>query len=37
MAGQTEGAGKLPPSFPSRDQLVPAQNLVSRVRPGTEA
>jgi hypothetical protein len=37
LAGLTEGAGKLPPGFPSRDQLVPAQNLTSRVRPGGEA
>jgi predicted CoA-substrate-specific enzyme activase len=37
MAGLTEGAGKLPPEFPSRDQLVPAQNLMARVRPTSDA
>ena len=31
LAGLTEGAGKLPPGFPSRDQLVPAQNLVAAI------
>ena len=37
MAGISEGADKLPPGMPSRDQLVPAQNLMSRVRPSSEA
>jgi hypothetical protein len=38
LAGLTEGMdAKLPPGFPNRDRLVPAQNLVSRVRPGSEA
>jgi len=37
MAGLSEGAGKLPPGFPNRDQLVPAQNLTSRVRPSSDA
>jgi hypothetical protein len=38
MAGLTEGMDfKLPPGMPKRDQLVPAQNLVSRVRPSSDA
>jgi hypothetical protein len=37
MAGLTEGTDPKLPGMPSRDQLVPAQNLTSRVRPSSDA
>jgi predicted CoA-substrate-specific enzyme activase len=37
VAGLSENADIVPPSFPGRDRLVPAQNLRSRVRPSGEA
>jgi predicted CoA-substrate-specific enzyme activase len=38
LAGLSDKADlQVPPGFPGRDRLVPAQNLLSRVRPGGEA